>query len=451
MEKFMDNKQIKNTMALLLDEITVLDTYNLELIDDVIYNNINLLKGILDKDDAFKQKLISSILKNFKKAREQALTMSYKDKAYELNAHLQISLYTLIKKLIKYMDCADDEINQLIESQDDWLISTGFEILNSNDVPPKNDLIQITLEILRDNVDYAPPCGSLAKWLDKDPSIFDDIIWRFDNENIHFKKGILYAFFLAKKLTIEAETLVLRVLQDSSNKIRSSAVLPAGKCFYLRNEAIALLLKEIEDDEWHNQANAATSLSFLEVTDDAIIYKIADLLGNNRGDMDWSTEEAVIEALGKIGKPAKIILPKILKLLYFQLNGEKYENRILEICEAISRIDNGSELVISALIEVVDKCCTVAVTSALRALSKFGEKSKAVLPYLDKYVFDDEYLEGDYMVDDAVEVDFLKSLYKIAGADNLYVKTYINNQKSSSFQDVREFVNSFEKSINLSG
>ena len=208
----MDNQQIKNTMSLLLNEITVLDSYNLELVDDIIYKKMNLLKGILDKEDGFKEKLIKSILVNFKKVREQAITMSYEDEYFELNAHLQISLYTLIKQLTRYMDCADAEINQLIESQDDWLISTGFELLNGNDSPPKNDLIQLTFQILRDNVPNTTPYVSLAKWLDKDIRIFDEIVARFYNENIHFQKGVLYAFYFASKLTVEAETLVLRIL-----------------------------------------------------------------------------------------------------------------------------------------------------------------------------------------------------------------------------------------------
>ena len=38
-------------MSLLMDEVTVLDFYNLELVDDVIYNKIHLLKNIFVKDD----------------------------------------------------------------------------------------------------------------------------------------------------------------------------------------------------------------------------------------------------------------------------------------------------------------------------------------------------------------------------------------------------------------
>ena len=228
--------------------------------------------------------------------------------------------------------------------------------------------------------------------------------------------------------------------------------MPAGKCFYLRNEAIVLLLKEIEDDKWYNRANAATAFSSLKVGDIKILEKITGLFGDNEGH-DWSAEESAIQALGSLGDLARPCIPNILKLLSNELSPDNFENIcenfILDICETLAKIDNGTEPVILALINVVDKCNTVSVTSGLRALSKFGKKSKAVLPYLDKYIFDDEYLEGDYMVDDEAEVCFLKSLYKIAGADSPRVIAYIKKLKSSPIQEIRDFTNSFEKSIYL--
>jgi HEAT repeat protein len=452
MEGYMDNKQIKNIMSLLLNEITAVDNFNLELIDNVIYSKINLLKNILDKDEEFKQKLIKSLLRNFKKVREQALSMSYKDKGFELQSHVQISLYTLIKKLTNYMDVADKEINQLIESQDDWVIALGLDLLNGKDSPPKNELIQRVFQIMRDDLQNATTYVSLAKWLDKDATIFDDIIARFDSENIHFQRAVLYSFYFAKKLTIETETLILRILQDANSKVRPDAVLPAGKCLYLRNEAITLLIKEFESNKWYNRAHAATAFAALKVNDINILKKIADLFGDIEGH-DWSAQESAIQALGNLGELARPCIPDILILLINEMSPDDFENicenTVLDICETLSKVDDGTEPVISALINVVVKCNTVAVTSALRALGRFGEKSKAVIPFLDKYIFDDEYLEGDYMVDDATEVDFLKSLYKIAGAENKSVKAYIEKQKSSPLIVVRDFVNSFEKNIML--
>jgi len=444
----MKNLEIKNTLALLTEDIAVLYFYNLELIDNVIYKKLNLVKNILDKDDGFRKKLIKSLLVNFKKVRENALKMSYKDQGFELQAHIQISLYSLIKKLAEYMDCVDDEINQLIESQDDWLIATGFELLNGSDSPPRNALIQRTFQIMSDNIPNTTPHDSLAKWLDKDARLFDEIVARFDSENIYFQKGVLYSFHIAKKLTIEAESLVLRVLQDIHHKARESAILPAGKCFHLRDEAITLLLKEIENDKWYNRADAATAFAALKVSDISIINKIIGLFGDIEGH-DWSAEESAIEALGNLGKLARPCISDILELLKKELVEKDGEHNILYICETLSKIDDGTESVINALINVVDKCETVAVTSALRALGKFGEKSKGVLPCLDKYIYDDEFLEGDFMVDDVAEINFFKSLYKIAGADSPRVKVYLKNLKSSPIADERKFANDFEKGILL--
>ncbi len=446
----MNNTQIKKTIELLMEEIAALDSFNLELIDSVIYKKVNLLKNVLDKDDGFRKKLIKSLLINFKKAREGALKLSYQDEGFELQAHIQISLYSLIKKLAKYSGCASDEIKQLIESQDDWLIATGFELLNGSDSAPRNELIQRTFQIMSDNIPNTTPHGSLANWLDKDAGIFDEIMARFDSENVYFRKGVLYSFHLAKKLTIEAEALVLSILQDKNNKARESAILPAGKCFYLRDEAITLLLKEFDSDKWYCRGYAATAIAALKISDVAILKKITGLFGDSIGH-DWSAEESAIEALGTLGELARPCIPEILALLHNELIDENLknstENFILDICEALGKIDNGTEPVINALIKVVDTCQYVAVTSALRALGKFGEKSKAVLPYLDNYIYDDEYLEGDFMVDDIAEINFFKSLYKIAGADSREVKAYLKSLKSSPFSEVRKFANDFEKSI----
>ena len=233
--------------------------------------------------------------------------------------------------------------------------------------------------------------------------------------------------------------------QLNDSDVSNNAIIYAKKCKDLKSESRLILLKALKSKHWFNRANAAESLAYLGVKDEEAIDAICQLFGDKEGH-DFSPEESAIEALGIIGPEARKCVPQLIQMINGEFEGEKYETFIILIYESLSQIDVGSQEFIQVLIRGVNECRSVGIANAIRHLTAFKSKSQAVLPILEKFVDQDEWLDGDYMTNESDELILLKALYFIGGADHRLLFRYLEVLKKSDYYEGKLEAIKFEKS-----
>jgi len=441
-------KSLQAMRQLIEQAETELDDVSIELLEQGICDPSKLQPMISRSEPNELGAMLNAAIKRFKGSRESFLAAP--DLASK-QASLSVLMYQLITTLKEHAHLAQTAVNDLLHAEDDWLIATGFDLMNQSEISADTSLIDRTLQIMRDNGPNHKPYTEgeyLAKILDQNQTLYPPIIDRFENENSRFKCAILSTFYLCQSLPVEAESLILKTAMAETGDIKNNAIMAASNCTVLKHEAIALLQAALAHDDWFIRGNAAESLGYLKVKDPKIILKIVALFGDVEGH-DWCAEECAIRALGLIGEPARIAIPQLLELLKQELFAEygRDENKLLDICESLGKIDDGSDQVIAALTEVFIEAKVVAVSASLRALSRFGKKSRVVLPHLKKYIYDDEYMEGDYMTEDSADLIILKCLLKIDGPNSVMLADFMAQLKSSNHPEDRQIAASFAKQL----
>jgi len=359
-------------------------------------------------------------------------------------------MYQMIQGLKKLAHLIPEDINDLIESDDDWLFQTGYKLLNQSESQPDTSTLNRTLSIMREKgVDHIPYAvgESLARFITAEPDYCYVLTDMFAHETKSFKLALLHSFGLCPQLPVEAAAFVLSQCRITEGDLKSKALFAASACTTLRAEAITLLNKELSSPVWYLRATAVYSLGRLKVNEPAIITRIADLLNDPVGN-DWTVQDAAIDALAEIGETASCTVPALLDLLHNEINSTfGDENTLVEVCDALTKIDSGTPEVIEGLIEVFTRCRSVAVPAALMALGHYGNQSAAVLEHVKPYVYDNKYMEGCYTTDDDTDVIILKSLLKIEGPEGRMLSDFLHTLKNDGHPETRLIAESFEKSL----
>ncbi len=302
----MNHKNHKEVLKALVDPAFEIDSIVMDQFEEIVFNDDGFDSLLKQSKDSFIRELLIATTVRFKKSRESSYSYDLNDSNYAFNASLQVLYYNLLKGLSKHSKLQTNEVKILINTNDDWLISTGFELLNHSETKTGTSLIHRTYRIMRENGVNQRPYSvgeSLANSLNKNHQLYDDVMARFKSENLNFRKAILATFSMCKQMPVEAEALILKTIFTSDDGLKNGAVIAASNCKVLRNEAIALLVKELENEHWFIRGNAAGSLGHLKVKNPEIIIKISNLFGDTLGH-DWCAQEAAVNALGLIGEPA---------------------------------------------------------------------------------------------------------------------------------------------------
>lgn len=273
----------------------------------------------------------------------------------------------------------------------------------------------------------------------------DRIEERFLTNNPEVLIKTLRTIEFYQNLTLSIQSEILGLISHKNREVANMAVICAKQCALLKTEARNILIKCLKHKDWVIRANASKSLAYLGVKDEEAIDAICQLFGDEEGH-DFSPEESAIEALGIIGPEAIKCVPQLIQMINDEFDGDKYETFIILIYESLSQIDVGSQEFIQVLIRGVKECRSVGIANAIRHLTAFKSKSQAVLPILEKFVEQDEWLDGDYMTDESDELILLKALYFIAGADHRLLFRYLEVLKKSDYYQGKLEAIEFEKS-----
>lgn len=246
------------------------------------------------------------------------------------------------------------------------------------------------------------------------------------------------------KVPVNVQQLVIKRSQDGTGETESFAVICLKKCIDFFDEVRDILLEKLTSSKWGIRANAAKSLAFLGADDEYVIDQLMSLMGDCEGH-DFSPEESAIEALGIIGIPAKKSASMLIKMANDELDSDKWEEKLILLFESLMSIDQGSDELINVLIRAVDLCKSAGITNAIRHLTTFNHKSKAVLPYLEPYVLQQEWLDEDYMTEESDELILLKALFFIGGSNHPLLTSYIENLKAHSYKEGQIDAIEFEK------
>lgn len=247
------------------------------------------------------------------------------------------------------------------------------------------------------------------------------------------------------EVPVNIQKMVIKRSQEDSVEAENLAVICLKKCIDLFDEARDILLEKLTSRRWFIRANAAKSLALLGANDEYVIDQLMLLMGDYEGH-DFSAEESAIEALGIIGEPAIKSVPMLIKMANDEL--DKYnrsESMLIVLFESLIKIDKGSVAFINVLVRAVDICKSVGIANAIRHLTTFNHKSKAVLPYLEPYVLQQEWLDGDYMTEESDELILLKALFFIGGSNHPLLTSYIENLKAHSYKEGQIDAIEFEK------
>ncbi|MFC3194683.1 HEAT repeat domain-containing protein [Marinicella sediminis] len=432
-------KTYKDVLNLITEPEEPLDDLNLRLVEAVVCDSTSWSQFLQQKGARAHQQVLSAAIQRFILARSESSRSSE-----------SIVMYQMIQGLKKLAHLIPEDINDLIESDDDWLFQTGYKLLNQSESQPDTSTLNRTLSIMREKgVDHIPYAvgESLARFITAEPDYCYVLTDMFAHETKSFKLALLHSFGLCPQLPVEAAAFVLSQCRITEGDLKSKALFAASACTTLRAEAITLLNKELSSPVWYLRATAAYSLGRLEIREHAIIKRIAALLNDTEGH-DWSARDAAIDALADIGHAAAFTIPDLLGLLDTELNSTyRLENTLVAVCDALTKLDSGSTEVIDALVEVFTRCSTVAVSAALMALGHFGNRSTAVLEHLKPYVYDNKYMEGCYITEDDTDVIILKNLLKIEGPNGDMFKKFLDTLKNDHHPETRRMAASFEKNL----
>ena len=209
---------------------------------------------------------------------------------------------------------------------------------------------------------------------------------------------LLDVVFRDKDIVINKEALILEAANSLNSEVESQAVITLCEVKKNRKAAMEVLVKKLNSDKWYIRGNAARSLGIMKIPDKKIIEKIELLLFDDEGNGDWNVEESAILALRDFGKKAEFTVPSLLKLLYSYRDEEDcsgYTCLKKEVCLTLGEVSSGTEEVISALIDVVEKQGWISTPGAIIALGKYGNKSLSAIPAIERFLRSEHFDSSD--------------------------------------------------------
>lgn len=200
---------------------------------------------------------------------------------------------------------------------------------------------------------------------------------------------------------------LVKCLTDENSKVRSASVLALGNLGNASELVVQAILALLEDDILGVRRSAIQVLGSLGNTSEIVVQALLDLLQNS--DNDLVMRYFAVEALGNLGITSQVVVQTLLSLLqnsnndlvmrYFAVEAlgnlgttsEDVVQALLSLLqnsnndlvmrhaavEALGNLGNTSEVVLQVLLNLVQDSESVVCSSALKALEKLGNNSRA--------------------------------------------------------------------------
>lgn len=213
------------------------------------------------------------------------------------------------------------------------------------------------------------------------PEAVQYVLSRFDLANVSLKAGIIAGFYgahwpipgeLQSKFVAYAES---RMPKDGDEAF-DEAVLTLAFCTNVQERASKVLVRCLSSRCWRHRGNAAVSLAMLGDIEDAVLQKIAGLVYDREGCMDWTVRSAALSAIRIMGARARAAVPLLQELSsqidaseqYCECDGELLAN-------AFEAIADADPVTVDILIRMVNAHGLNVPWHAMLALSRIAEVS----------------------------------------------------------------------------